>query len=158
MISNANTNRRRLLLGVGLSVLILVCVWVALRGWDLMCGNYRTGFYGRVVDVNGNGMSGVIVKLQVLSSGGPALPVMFGRPERTKIIDIVTRKDGCFDLVHLSGYGISIRRFTWNGNDLWQAGPGPWPDVSWSLENPKDWATLPTQPEKRLTYHLVPHR
>jgi hypothetical protein len=157
MSTKGRSAARRLTGALILVGLTGICAWAAMSALDCASGNYTITVYGRVVDAEGNGIAGVTIRAQLTSSGGPTVPIMMGRPEQLRFVEAVTRDDGTFEIGPMSGYGISLRQFTWQGSELRQMGPAPSSDVSWSLQDPRDRARLPGTASTRITYHMRPY-
>src|SRR4051794_1155443 len=93
-----------------------------LRIRESLRGNSPIAFYGRVIDAQGVGISGVTIQFQLLSSDRLA---MQGRSEKVTGLTAISDPNGNFELPGLSGYSISVRGFYRDGRAMDYAFPRP---------------------------------
>jgi hypothetical protein len=88
--------------------------------WPRFFGNARIWFYGRVTDASGQGISGAVVRFQILYSDRINIPFFPYGNERARVTEITTDSTGNFVLGGVVGYSISIIGFggTAKGMDL----------------------------------------
>jgi hypothetical protein len=130
--------------------------WHQLR--EKLDGNYPITFYGRVADSSGTGISGVSVRLSVAYSPSIPKPGMYGRQEKYQIHDITTDADGNFVLNDVRGFKISIKEFRKNGRELdWAFSPRDPrnPRMSYVYHERTSAASIPSTPDKRITFYLA---
>lgn len=135
---------------------IAVCaLWLSPLIWGRICGNRPIAFYGRVVDESGHPISRVKIEVQIAYSPGPALPVIYGRPERVRVFYVLTDEDGRFEISSQSGYSLSLRTFGTSRGELSFLGIPPYPQTNWSLDNADDRAHLPSRRSSTITFPMT---
>ena len=89
--------------------------------WDTFQGNFLYNFYGRMIDAEGNGLSGVVVTYHIGRTKFFSLPALMFSGGQTGDSQgrTVSDKDGYFSIIGAHGTSLTLSDFHKNGIKLY---------------------------------------
>jgi hypothetical protein len=146
-----------------MGILLTFAMLVGAVFWDMAIqGNTWMNFYGRVVDARGNGIPGVNVTFAVSSVDFFSLPVPFYRGPEQGVYNttMVSDSDGNFQLLWCHGVSLRVNISESTGYivdvKLKSNGTVDNPATLFTYSGGQTSANLPTTPDSRITYRLLP--
>jgi hypothetical protein len=136
---------------------ILTLAFLAVLGilWDRAIGNVSIRFYGRVVDTNGRGISGVMVPMRVTKVPFFSLPNVPWQPLETLSITTTTDSDGRF-AVSSKGLLLEIVDIKAPGLALWNGGGGMVTGFVYARDRYGGRRDVHDDPSRPYVYLMVP--